>query len=309
MNGDDFVKSWRDYRLLKPLDDINVLFRRSEDSGWVAARKLLQRMGWTNLQRLFVISGDILGAGILYVLLPDETVASVSSKQGTYETCSVQEFADWDIQYAEPLWNTVVWLRYHMKEMREYTQSLRESDEPKWQEIRAFLESNGVDPSTSAIEEMIPDQHEEVWYFVPQDRRHVSFDIPYREPQVTRWWEHDVDYERYPYSYQKYEFACWFLDAEEGKTSDWIFKRPYEWWDKMKEGWNPPFGRPTFETPDEAALMMWKRETVHVESIQESGQNTVEVTLVTDSDDPANQFPMTITCEQLPNGRWRASRP
>jgi len=29
-----------------------------------------------------------------------------------------------------------------------------------------FVESSGVDPSTGAIEEMIPDQHEEIWYLV-----------------------------------------------------------------------------------------------------------------------------------------------
>jgi hypothetical protein len=27
------------------------------------------------------------------------------------------------------------------------------------------------------------------------------------------------------------------------------FHRPYQWWDRIKPGWNPPFGNPTFETP------------------------------------------------------------
>lgn len=304
MNGDDQVKSWRDYRKLKPFDDINLLLRRSEDSGWAATRELLARMGWNNLHRLAVISGDILGRGIVYVLLPDETVASVSSEYCTYETCSVQEFADWDVQYAEPLWNTVVWLRYHMKQTRDYTHALRESYEPKWHDIRAFLKSKGVDPSASTIEEMIPDQHEEVWYLVGKDRRRFSLDIPYRNPHVTQWEERATDYDRYPYSYQRYEFACWLLDAEEGKTSDWIFTRPYDWRDKIKSGWNPPFGKPTFETAEVAALMMMKKDVVKVVSATPKGENTVEITLNVEID-PSGQFPMTVTCEPLQNGHWR----
>jgi hypothetical protein len=140
-----------------------------------------------------------------------------------YETCSVQEFADWDFHYAESLWNTVVWLRHHMKRTREYTQALRDSEEPKWHEIRAFVESKGFAPSESAIGEMIPDQDEEGWEFVAKDRRRFWFDIPYREPRITEWEEAPPNYERYPHGYQSYEFACWLLDAEEGKTSDWTF--------------------------------------------------------------------------------------
>jgi hypothetical protein len=308
MNGDDQIQSWRDYQKLRPLDDINVLLRRSEDSGWAATRELLARMGWGNLHRVAVISGDILGRGIVYVLLPDETVGCLSSEYGTYETCSVREFADWDVQYAEPLWNTVVWLRYHMKQSREYTEALRESDEPKWRDIRAFVESKGVDPSKSAIEEMIPDQHEEVWYLVAKDRPRFSFDIPYRAPSITNWEERPPDYDRYPYSHQKYEFACWLLDGEEGKTSDWIFTRPYDWWDQIKTGWNPPFGKPTFETAEEAALMMMKKDVVRVASVIPKGERRVEVTLEVD-EDPSGQFPMTMTCEQLPNGRWHQVEP
>ena len=308
MNGDDFVKSWRDYRHLRPLDDINVLLRRSQDPGWAATRELLRKVGWTNLDRLFVISGDILGAGVVYVLLPDETVASIYSDAGAFETCSVQEFADWDVGYAELLWIAVVWLRYRMRHMRDHTRALRESDEPKWQEIRSVLQDHDVDPATTVIEDVIPDQSEEVWYFVPQDRRHVSFDIPYRDPHPTNWWEHEIDYERYPQGYQKYELACWFLDAEEGKTSDWIFTRPYDWWENIKPGWNPPFGRSTYESAEEAALEMMSKDVVKVTSITPTGENQVDVVLDAD-DDPSGLFPMTIKCEQLPSGRWRQAPP
>ena len=89
-----------------------------------------------------------------------------------------------------------------MKQTRAHTEALRESDEPEWRDIRAFVESNGVDPSASAIEEMIPDQHEEIWYLVSKDRRRFSFDIPYRDPQVTQWEERAPNYPRHPYSYR-----------------------------------------------------------------------------------------------------------
>lgn len=308
MNGDDQIADWRQYRMyLKPFDDINILFRRSVDPRWIATRELLARMGWTNLDRLAVISGEVLGQ-MTHVLLPDETVAEVLPESGTYETCSVQEYADWDIQYAEPLWYTVVWVRYQMKRMLEYTQDLRNSDEPKWRAVRAFVRSNGVDASASAIEEMVPDQGEEVCYIVGKDKRRFSFDIPYADPQPSHWSEEAPEYDLYPHSYKHYEFACWFLDAEQGKASDWIFTRPYDWWEKVKPGWNPPFGKPTFETPEEAALMMWRKHTVRVESVTRKDDNKADVSLE-DDNDPSGQFPMTITCEQLPSGRWRQVPP
>jgi hypothetical protein len=103
VSGDDQIKSWRDYRKLTPIVQLNDLARRSDDSGWIATRELLASMGWTDLYRIAVIMGDTLGRGGVYVLLPDETVANVFSEYGTYETCSVQEFADWDEQFARPL--------------------------------------------------------------------------------------------------------------------------------------------------------------------------------------------------------------
>ena len=166
MSGDDQIKSWRDYRKLQPTVQLNDLLRRSDDSGWTATREILARMGWSNLNRVAVITGDTLGRGVVYVLLPDETVADVSSEYGMYETCSVQEFADWDVQYAEPLWDAVVWLRYHMSQMRECTRALRTSDEPKWRALKAFVESEGFDPSESLVAELGPDQYEEIGEFV-----------------------------------------------------------------------------------------------------------------------------------------------
>jgi hypothetical protein len=68
--------------------------------------------------------------------------------------------------------------------------------------------------------------------------------------------------------------------------------------------WNPPFGRPTFETAEEAALMMMKKDVVRVGFVAPKEDNKVEITLEVEND-PSGQFPMTITCEQLPNGRWR----
>lgn len=59
----------------------------SEDPSWRATRELLVGMGWTSLWRVAVISGDILGRGTVYVLLPDETVAGLSSK---YEERRIQ---------------------------------------------------------------------------------------------------------------------------------------------------------------------------------------------------------------------------
>jgi hypothetical protein len=75
--------------------------------------------------------------------------------------------------------------------------------------------------------------------------------------------------------------------------------RPYDWWDKIKPGWNPPFGRPTFESAEEAALMMMKKDVVRVGSVTPKEDNKVEVTLEVDND-PSGQCPMTIVCEQLP---------
>jgi hypothetical protein len=99
MSGDDQIKGWRDYQTLLPTAQLNDLLHRSDDSGWVTTRELLAQMGWTNLNRVVVITEDTLGRGTVYVLLPDETVADLSSEYGTYETCSVREFADWDVQY------------------------------------------------------------------------------------------------------------------------------------------------------------------------------------------------------------------
>jgi hypothetical protein len=304
MSGDDQIKGWRDYRKLRPTVQLNDLLRRSDGSGWTATRELLARMGWSNLNRVAVITGDTLGLGIVYVLLPDETVAQVSSEYGTYEACSVQEFADWDVQYAEPLWDAVVWLRYHMRQLRECTRAMRTSGEPKWRALKASVESEGFDPAESIVAELGPDQYEEIGELVAKDRRRFVFEIPYKEARISRWEEDPPDFERYPHSYQNYDFACWVLDASEGKTSDWIFSRPYKWWDEMKPGWNPPFGKPTFETAEDAALMAMKKDVVRVASVSRKDENKVEVTLEVD-DDPSGQFPMTVVCEQLQNGRWR----
>jgi hypothetical protein len=71
--------------------------------------------------------------------LPDETTADVSSKDGTYETGSVQEFADWDCQFAIDLWDTVVWLRYSMKQVRELVGAMRDNEEPSGNASMSFL--------------------------------------------------------------------------------------------------------------------------------------------------------------------------
>ena len=60
----------------------------SEDPSWGATRELLAEMGWTSLWRVAVIAGDILGRGIVYILLPDETVASLSSSMGPADLLS-----------------------------------------------------------------------------------------------------------------------------------------------------------------------------------------------------------------------------
>jgi hypothetical protein len=307
MSGDDQIKGWRDYRKLLPTAQLNDLLHRSDDSGWVTTRELLAQMGWTNLNRVVVITGDTLGRGTVYVLLPDETVADLSSEYGTYETCSVQEFADWDVQYAEPLWDAVVWLRYHMRHMRECTRALRTSDEPKWRALKAFVESEGFDPDESVVAELGPDQFEEIGEFVAKDRRRFIFEIPYKEAVISRWDEEPPDFDRYPQSYRSYDFACWLLDAAEGVTSNWIFTRPYDWWARIKPGWNPPFGRPTFDTAEKAALMAMNEDVVRVASIRQLHETKREITLEVD-DDPSGQFPMTVVCEQMPNGRWRQVR-
>jgi hypothetical protein len=72
----------------------------------------------------------------------------------------------------------------------------------------------------------------------------------------------------------------------------------------MKPGWNTPFDKPTFETAEDAALMAMKKEMVRVASVSRKDENKVEVTLEVD-DDPSGQFPMTVVCEQLQNGRRR----
>lgn len=304
MSGDDQIRGWRDYRKLMPTVQLNELLRHSDDSGWTATRELLARMAWTNLNRVVVITGDTLGRGLVYVLLPDETVAQLSSKYGTYEICTVQEFADWSVQHAEPLWDAVVWLRYHMREMRDCTRALQKSDEPKWRALRAFVESEGFDPSESVVAELGPDQFEEIGEFVAKDRRRFIFEIPYKEARISRWEEEPPELERSPHGYQAYDFACWVHDASEGKTSDWIFTRPYDWWDKIKPGWHPPFGNPTYETVEEAALEAMMKDAVRIASVSPRNANKVDVILEVD-DDPSGQFPITITCEQLPNGRWR----
>jgi hypothetical protein len=304
MSGGDQMESQHDYRKLEPTRQINRLLRESDDSGWTATRELLGRMGWSNLNRVALITGDILGRDVVYVLLPDETVAMVSSKYGTYETCSVQEFADWGEQSARSLWEAVAWLRYHMREMRQCTRSLRTSDEPKWRALKTYVEAKGFDPSESVVASLGPDQLEEIGYFVTKDRRLFSFEIPYEEARISRWEEEPPDLKRHHHGYPNYDFACWALDASEGKTSDWIFNRPFDWWDKRKPGWNFPFGNPTFETAEDAALEGMKADVVRTASRKPKGQNRVEIELQVD-DDPSGQFPMMVMCEQLPNGRWR----
>jgi hypothetical protein len=304
MSGDDPNKSIYDYRKLEPTMQLNRLLRESDDSGWTATRELLARTGWSELNRVAVITGDILGRDVVYVLLPDETVAMVSSKYGTYETCSVQEFADWGEQSARSLWDAVAWLQYHMRETLECTRALRTSEEPKWQALKAYVETKGFDPSESAVASLGPDQLEEIGYFVAKDRRRFSFEIPYEEARISRWEEEPPDLERYPNGYPDYDFACWALDAWEGKTSDWIFDRPFDWWDKRKPGWNFPFGKPTFETAEDAALLGFVKDGGIVCSVTPKGENEVEVTLELEGDS-SGQFPMKVICEQLPNGRWR----
>jgi hypothetical protein len=121
---------------------------------------------------------------IVYVLLSDETVAQVSSEYGTYEACSVQEFADWDVRYAEPLWDAVVWLRYHMRRLRECTRAMRTSGEPKWRALKASVESEGFDAAESIVAELGPDQYEEIGKLVAKDRRRFVFEIPYKEARI-----------------------------------------------------------------------------------------------------------------------------
>lgn len=62
------------------------------------------------------------------------------------------------------------------------------------------------------------------------------------------------------------------------------------------------FGKPTFETAEGAALMAMKKDVVRVASVTSKNERKVEVTLEIE-DDPSGQFPMTVTCEQLPSGR------
>ena len=164
-----------------------------------------------------------------------------------------------------------------------------------------------MDPAKSIISELIPDQNEEIGYLVSNDRRRFEFEIPYGEARIEAWKESPPDFERHPDAYPDYDFACWILDAFEGITSDWIFRRPYKWAEGIKPGWNPPFGRPTFVTPEDAALVAMNREVVSVASVNVRGKGRVDVTLEA-RDDPGKHFPMTFTCVQLPNGRWRRSR-
>jgi hypothetical protein len=46
-----------------PTVQLNDLIRRSDDSGWTATREIHARMGWSNLNRIAVITGDTLGRG------------------------------------------------------------------------------------------------------------------------------------------------------------------------------------------------------------------------------------------------------
>lgn len=51
-----------------------------------------------------------------------------------------------------------------------------------------------------------------------------------------------------------------------------------------------------------------KEDVVRVASVVPKEEKRVDVTLEVD-DDPSGQFPMTVTCEQLPSGRWRKVPP
>ena len=302
VSGDDELKGWRDFRRISPIPELNELLHRSDDSGWVATRELLARNGWTDLHRLAVISGrDTRGEGGIYVLLPDETVADVGAKYSTYRTCSVQEFADWDVQFAEPLWNAVVWMRYQMREMRGATRSLQRSDDAKWQALRQQIEAEGLDPSKGVVAELWPDQGEEIGRYIDESRRVFSFEIPYGTHEVTDWDEvrHVEDMKKGPV----YSRATWLLEASEGKVSDWIFRRPYAWKDKVKPGWHPPFGDPTFATPEEAALVGLNKEVVRIGSKVDQGESLVEIVLEIDADE-SGHFPITVVCELLPHGQW-----
>ena len=50
--------------------------------------------------------------------------------------------------------------------------------------------------------------------------------------------------------------------------------------------------------------MMMAKDVVKVSLVTPKDEGKVEVTLEVDNDS-SGKFPMTITCEQLPNGRWR----
>jgi hypothetical protein len=133
--------------------------------------------------------------------------------------------------------------------------------------------------------------------------------LPYDKKRgyVEGWHESPPDQDRYPLGYRAYHFANWLLDARDEKTSDWIFTRPYDWKDKIKPGWKADFRKADLRDAREAALLFFKREVVRVASVVPKDDSQVEIELVAD-EDPPGQFPMTVVCEQLANGRWRQAR-
>lgn len=305
MAGDDEIKGARDYRRYRYIALLNDLLRTSDSSGWTEIRKRLAERGWTDLYRLTVISASANGGGA-NIIMPDETVVWMSNDDRHYQVCPVQAYADWHSQFAEDLWDGVVWLRFSFKELRELTRAMRANEEPRWQRFNAFLEEEGQDPSSGVLSDLRPDQGCFTGEFVNSDRTRFVFDMAIgdAEGEVECWEEAPVDEDRFPRGYRSYRYACWLLDAQEGKTSDWIFTRPYKWRDNIKEGWNPPYWPFQYDRPEDAALEGFNRDLVNVALVEEVGENLVEVTLVTDRPSPGFVNPTTVACERQSNGRW-----
>jgi hypothetical protein len=237
-SGDDAIQGARSYRRYRYIQLLTHLLRRNTDPGWVSARELLMENGYEHLARVVVFDGEA-PAGSVKVLLPDETVGWIQRK--SLVRCSVQEYADWDHQMAESLYDAVVWARHSFRELRSRTRDLWRSEEPIWQRTRKFLRGEGLDPMSCIVETLVPDQGCGVAYLVPPDKRRLSFDIPDREDgEFSDLSDSAPELEDYPHDFETYSYACWIHEAKEGKASDWIFTRPYDWVGQIKEGWNPP---------------------------------------------------------------------
>jgi hypothetical protein len=246
--GDDAIQSARDYRRYRYIELLTHLLRLSSDPAWSRIRDILAQHGWEDLVRVVVFMGE--AKGNPHILLPDETIAWIPTRDDTYLTCTVQEFADWSSQHAESLYDAVVWLRYRFKQLRELTRAMVAEQEPKWQRFNEFVRSEDLDPTTGILAELGPEQGTDFGEFVAVDRRRFLFDMARgdNEGEVVEWEETPPDEGAHPMAHDPYRFACWVLDARDGLTSDWIFTRPYAWVDKIKPGWNPPPS--LFPTPD-----------------------------------------------------------